>query len=83
MTEPSAIIEVNSPNRPGPAPKYADCHGGDENRKIESERADKKQHQQHRAQVGSLHDIAEAIDETAAGSHRAFRAVELSGSQER
>ena len=47
--------------------KDGDRHRRDEDREVEAEGADQKQHEQDRLEVGPLPNVAKAFDQTAAG----------------
>ena len=65
-TDPIAIVEARSPYWPGALVKDADGHRRDEDRKVQSERADEEKHEKERLQIRSLPDVAEALGEAPA-----------------
>ena len=61
--------------------KDGDRHGRDEDREVEPERADQKQHQQRGLQIGPLPHILEAFDEAAARAYCAWLQMQFADAQ--
>ena len=57
--------------------KHSHRHGGDEDREVEAERADQKEHEQHGFQVGTLPDISKPFHQAAPRSMGSLRTMKF------